>query len=234
MPQSQLRSPWQCLHVLVVSALLTCVAYSHALIPHMELAQPPALRALLVALDEWASSGTEPPPSMTPQLRNATFTTPDKLAFPAIPGIQTTRRYNEIGVLKDWIKPDMDLTRPYRTFVTQVDADGNEIAGIRLPDIAVPLATYTGWNTYRAPFPEGELCDRDGSYKAFATTRAGRETAKDPRRSLAERYVDHAAYVKQVEDAAARLVAARVLLTEDAASLIERAKSDDTKLRFAY
>ncbi len=87
------------------------------------------------------------------------------------------RRVNEIGVLKDWVKPDMDMSRPYRALVTQVDADGNEIAGILLPDIAVPLATYTGWNYYRAPYPEGELCDRDGTYKPFAATRAEREAA---------------------------------------------------------
>jgi hypothetical protein len=139
---------------------------------------------------------------------------------------------NAVGVLKDWVKPDMDMSKPYRAYVTQVDADGNEIAGIRLTDIAVPLATYTGWNYYRAPFPEGEVCDRDGSYKPFAATRAEREAANDPRRSLAERYGDHAAYVKQVEAAAAKLVAARVLLDEDAERLVARAKSDETRQRF--
>jgi hypothetical protein len=192
----------------------------------------PALRALLIALDEWASEGKTPPPSMTPHLRDATFTTPGELKFPAVPGIEVVRRMNAIGVLKDWVKPDMDMSKPYRAYVTQVDADGNEIAGIRLTDIAVPLATYTGWNYYRAPFPEGELCDRDGTYKPFAATRAEREAANDPRRSLAERYGDHAAYVKQVEAAAAKLVAARVLLDEDAERLVARAKSDETRQRF--
>jgi hypothetical protein len=192
----------------------------------------PALRALLVALDEWASDGQAPPPSMTPQLKTATFTTPAELKFPAIPGIEVVRRVNAIGVLKDWVKPEMDMTRPYATLVTQVDADGNEIAGIRLPDIAVPLATYTGWNYYRKPLPEGELCDRDGTYKPFARTRAEREAANDPRPSLAERYGDHAAYVKQVEGAAARLVTARLLLAEDAERLIARAKSAETAARF--
>ena len=192
----------------------------------------PALRALLVALDEWASEGRAPPPSTTPRLRDATLTTPEQLKFPALPGIVVARRMNAIGVLKDWVTPDMDMTKPYRVYVTQVDADGNEIAGIRLTDIAVPLATYTGWNYYKAPFTEGELCDRDGTYKPFAATRAERESANDPRRSLAERYGDHAAYVKQVEDAAANLVASRVLLPEDAARLIARAKSAATTQRF--
>jgi len=151
----------------------------------------------------------------------------------AIPGIQVVRRVNAVGVLKDWIKLDLDMTRPYRVFVTQVDADGNEIAGIRLTDIAVPLATYTGWNYYRAPFPEGELCDRDGTYKPFAATRAEREAANDPRQSLAERYGDHGGYAKQVEEAAAKLVAARLLLSEDAERLVARAKSEETRKRFA-
>jgi len=97
----------------------------------------------------------------------------------------------------------------------------------------VPLATYTGWNYYRAPFPEGELCDRDGTYKPFAATRVEREAANDPRRSLEERYGDHAAYVKRVTDAAAKLVAGRVLLAEDAERLVARANSDETRKRFA-
>ena len=205
----------------------------HCVNPRNPHSPTPALRALLVALDEWASDGRAPPPSMTPHLKDATFTTPAQLKFPAVPGIVTAKRMNEIGVLKDWVKPEMDMSKPYRAYVTQVDADGNEIAGIRLTDIAVPLATYTGWNYYKAPFPEGELCDRDGSYQPFAATRAEREAANDPRRSLEERYGNHAAYVKQVESAAARLVAARVLLAEDAERMIARAKSEETRKRFA-
>jgi len=192
----------------------------------------PALRALLIALDEWVD-GKAPPESRTPRIKDATFTTPDQLKFPAVPGLQVARRVNEIGVLKDWVKPEMDMSKPYRPLVAQVDADGNEIAGILLPDIAVPLATYTGWNLYKPPFTEGELCDRDGTYQPFAATRAGREAANDPRRSLEERYGDHAAYVKRVEEAADKLVAARLLLREDAGRFIARAKSDETAKRFA-
>jgi len=193
----------------------------------------PALRALLVALDEWASEGKAPPDSRTPRLKDGTFTTPDQLKFPDIPGVQVVRRMNEIGVLKDWVKAEMDMSKPYRVLVTQVDTDGNEIAGVLLPEIAVPLATYTGWNYYRAPFPEGELCDRDGTYRPFAATRAQREAQKDPRRSLEERYGNHAAYVKRFEDEANKLVAARLLLREDSERLIARAKSDETAKRFA-
>lgn len=193
----------------------------------------PALRALLVALDEWASEGKAPPESRTPHIKDATFTTPDQLKFPALPGIQVVRRVNEIGVLGDWVKPDMDMARPYRPLVTQVDTDGNEIAGVRLPEIAVPLATYTGWNYYRTPHPEGELCDRDGTYKPFAATRAEREAGNDPRRSIEERYGSHTDYLKRFEAAADQLVAGRLLLREDAERLVTRAKSDETAKRFA-
>jgi hypothetical protein len=191
----------------------------------------PAHRALLVALDEWVD-GKPPPDSRTPRIKDSTFTTPDRLKFPSIPGVQVARRVNAIGVLKNWVKPDMDMSRPYRTLVTQVDADGNETAGILLPEIAVPLATYTGWNYYRAPYPEGELCDRDGTHVPFAATRTEREAKGDPRLSLEERYGDHAAYLKRFEQAANKLVTERLLLREDAERLIARAKSAETAQRF--
>ena len=89
----------------------------------------------------------------------------------------------------------------------QVDADGNERAGIRLPDIAVPRGTFTGWNLYAAPYPDGELADRDGTFLAFAETRAAREAAGDPRPSLRERYADAAAYAAVGENARRRCCA---------------------------
>jgi hypothetical protein len=192
----------------------------------------PALRALLVALDEWVSDGKAPPASRTPRLRDETLVAPGEVRFPALPGIVVVRRVSEIGVLKDWTKPEMDMSRPYRPLVTQVDADGNEIAGILLPEIAVPLATHTGWNLYKAPYPEGELCDRDGTYVPFAATRAEREARNDPRPSLEERYTDHAGYVRRVEQAVKKLVSERLLLAEDGELFIAKAKSEDTARRF--
>lgn len=193
----------------------------------------PALRALLVALDEWASDGKPPPASRTPSIKDGTLVPPDRVKFPAIPGVQVVRRVNEIGVLRDWVKPEVDMSQPYRPLVTQVDADGNETTGILLPEIAVPLATHTGWNLYKAPFPEGELCDRDGTYVPFAATRAEREAKNDPRPSLEERYGDHAGYVRRMEEAANQLAAARLLLREDAERLVEKAKSPEVAKRFA-
>jgi len=193
----------------------------------------PGQRALLIALDEWVSEGKAPPASRTPRLKDGTLVMPDKVAFPAIPGVAVARRVSEFGVLKDWIKPEMDMTMPYRPLVPQVDADGNENSGILLPEIAVPLGTYTGWNLYKAPFPEGELCDRFGTYVPFATARAEREAAGDPRPSLEERYGDHSGYVRRVEEAVKKLVAERLLLAEDGELFIAKAQSGEVAKRFS-
>jgi len=192
----------------------------------------PALRALLVALDEWVSTGKAPPASLTPRIHDGTFTTFERLKFPAIPGVQTTQRMNDIRLIRDWIKPEVETAKPYGARVPQVDSDGNEIAGIRLPDIAVPLATHTGWNLYKTPFPEGELCDRDGTYVPFTTTRAEREKKNDPRLSLEERYGSHATYVKKVEESAQKLFLQRLMLQEDAERIVARAKSSEIAGRF--
>jgi hypothetical protein len=185
----------------------------------------PALRALLVALDEWVSTGRAPPASRVPHLKDGTLVAPDRTGFPAIPGAVAVREVNEVAPFGDWVRPAPDRSRAYRPLVAKVDADGNEVAGIRLPDIAVPVATYTGWNQYKPPFPEGEICDRDGSYLALAKTRAEREARGDPRPALAERYPSQAAYVGQVEKSVGELVKARLLLREDGDNFIAQAKA---------
>ena len=191
----------------------------------------PALRALLIALDEWVD-GKQPPASRVPSIRDGTFVAPEQVRFPAVPGMAVARRANEFGVLRDWVEPVMDMSKPYRTLVPQVDADGNETRGVRLPEIGVPLGTYTGWNLYREPYPQGELCDRNGSYRPFARTLAEREAAGDPRPSLAERYRDHAGYVQRFEEDARRLVSERLLLAEDAERLVARASSSEIAQHF--
>jgi hypothetical protein len=193
----------------------------------------PALRALTVALDQWVSEGTPPPESRTPTLKDKTLVAPENKSFPALADFAVARRANEIVLFGDWVNPKPDRNRQYVPLVAATDADGNEVAGIRLPDIAVPLATYTGWNLYKRPYPEGELCDRDGSYSAFAATRAEREKAGDPRASIEERYASHADYVEKIKKAAAELVAARLLLQEDADAYVTRASSETVKRRFA-
>lgn len=185
----------------------------------------PLLRALLVALDQWVSAGIEPPASRVPTLAKKTLTTVESLCFPVIPGTFVPRQMNRIVTRKDWIHPHADAA--YHALVPQVDADGNELAGVRLPDIAAPIATYTGWNLYKAPYPEGELCDREGSYLPFATTAAERQSQGDPRPSLAERYSTQDAYVQRVCEVVRELVAARLLLPEDATRFVDAAARCD-------
>jgi hypothetical protein len=183
----------------------------------------PALRALLVALDRWVTEGVAPPPSRVPTLGSGTLGPAETLKFPAIPGVQPPRFANDIPVLTDWVAPEHAGPSPYTALVPQVDADGNEVAGIRLPAIAVPLATYTGWNLYQAPYPEGELCDREGSYVPMARTKGERLAKGDPRPSLEERYPDHEAYMQRVKEVVHELAEARLLLPEDVARFIDEA-----------
>ena len=161
----------------------------------------PSVRALLVALDEWVVSGKAPPPSRVPTLSEGTLVEPDETGFPAIPGAAVATRTNQVG-------------KGYPTLVCKVDADGNEVAGVRLPDIAVPLATYTGWNEYKPPYPAGELADRDGSCLPFPTEK------------IAERYRSRADYRAKVQAAVDRLVKERLVLQEDADRYIERARAE--------
>jgi len=193
----------------------------------------PALRALTIALDRWVTEGIAPPPSRVPTLGARTLVAPGNAAFPNVQGFTVARTANKIAPFGDWTDPKPDDTKAYGPLVTQIDADGNEVAGIRLPDIAVPLATYTGWNLYKAPFPEGALCDRDGSHSAFASTRAEREAKNDPRRSLEERYGTHEMYVDLVRASAAQLARDGLLLPSDAGAYIVQAKSESVRKRFA-
>ena len=185
----------------------------------------PAVRALLVALDEWVVSGKEPPPSRVPTLAAGTLVEPDKTGFPAVPGAAVVKVANRVTPPVDWVSPVPTKT-PYRTLVCKVDADGNEAAGIRLPDIAVPLATYSGWNEYKPPYPKGELADRDGSCLPFPTDQAARQASGDPRPSIAERYAGGSDYVAKVQAVVAALAADRLLLAEDAEQYLERARSE--------
>jgi hypothetical protein len=193
------------------------------------------LRRLLVDLDEWVSGGSPPPPSRVPRRADGTLVPPlpqEAVGFPDIPGVTYNGvrhtgdlfffgpRY-ERGIID--VFPPLLLGSPYPALVPRTDADGNDIAGIRLPDVAVPLATYTGWNLR----PSGDGCDAAGMVIPFARTRAERLAKGDPRPSLEERYPDHASYVRAVADAADRLVRERLLLPEDARAYVQRAEESD-------
>ncbi|HJU15326.1 MAG TPA: alpha/beta hydrolase domain-containing protein [Stellaceae bacterium] len=191
--------------------------------PRNPVSATPALRALFRALEEWTTKGVAPPPSRVPMIADGTAVRAEEVRMPAIPGFAVAPGANPIVPPVDWVDPPARLDTCYGARVAAVDADGNEITGIRLPPVAVPLGTHTGWNVYREE--PCELCDRDGSFVPFARTRAERARTGDPRPSLAERYGDRAGYVAQVEAAAAALVAARLLLPEDMRAYVEAARA---------
>jgi hypothetical protein len=192
----------------------------HARNPHDP---TPALRALLSALDRWVTEGVEPPTSRVPTLTDGTLVAPEALQFPIIPEVQVPQAANRVDVLEDWVQAKAASARGYTPLVPQVGADGNEVAGIRLPTIAAPLATHTGWNLYRAPYPEGELCDREGSYLPLARTKAERLAKGDARPSLEELYGTREAYMQKVKEVVQELQEARLLLPEDATRFLDEA-----------
>jgi hypothetical protein len=182
----------------------------------------PALRALFLALEDWVSKGVPAPPSRVPSVADGTAVDSQDVTMPSVKGFAIAPGANRIGPPVDWVDPPARMDNFYGTRVSAVDADGNEVAGVRLPPIAVPLGTHTGWNVYRAE--PCERCDRDGSFIPFAGTKQQREAAGDPRPSLEERYRDCDAYVAAVRAACKALVAERLLLEEDAAAYVKAAK----------
>ena len=197
----------------------------------------PVLRAMLMNLVDWVKHGKAPPPSRHPRLKDHTLVSFDewKAQYPKIPGhhlpsqaYQPPRldfgpRFHSEGIA-DIIPPKAG--KPFRTLLPAVNADGNETSGILLPEVAVPLGTYTGWNL-RSPQVGAEtmLSPLDGMFIPFARTKAEREKTGDPRPSLEERYPSRAEYLSRLTDAAKKLKAEGFLLEEDVTRIIERASA---------
>jgi hypothetical protein len=192
----------------------------------------PAVRALFRALDRWVTDGKEPPPSAYPRFADGTLTPPDRAGWPAIPGFQLPQqplRAFHLNFGPDWSKGIVSVEPPevgtaFVVRVPAVDADGNVRAGIRLPDIAVPLATQAGWNYRDASIGAPErLAGEIGSYIPFARTRADRTRANDPRPSIEERYRNRDEYVGRFAAATLDLVERGYVLQEDVADLLKHA-----------
>jgi len=178
-----------------------------------------AQRALLVALDHWARQGVAPPPSRHPQLSDGTLVAQRDIKFPNLPAVQWPLHVPG-GFRADL--PGAFSVLPF--IVPQVDSDGNDLGGIRLPEQAVPLGTYTDWafRSEQSGAPD-TLVAMAGSYIPFAKTRGDREKNRDPRLSVEERYGTRAEYVRRVEEAAKKLAQERYLLQEDVAPIVEAA-----------
>jgi hypothetical protein len=193
----------------------------------------PLLRAALVNLDRWVGEGVEPPPSAVPRVADGSAVAAETTrgVYAAIPGArfpdQLPRPQRlDFGpaVERGIVSLPPKLGAPFVTLVSAVDGDGNERAGIRPPELRVPLATFTGWNPRH---PEqgapGDIMAMMGSTLAFARTAAERARTGDPRPSLEERYASRAAYLSRVRQDADGMVAARHLLAEDVDAVVERA-----------
>ncbi len=177
------------------------------------------MRALLRAWHEWAAAGTLPPPSQYPRLSDRTLVRIDGVRFPTIKGVADPRRIvGPARVIGGTVVPLPHL-------VPQVDRDGNDLAGIRDPEVAVPLATTTGWN-FRDPSVGNprDIYQLLGSYIPFAPTRAARQANGDPRLSLEERYRGVDDYLQRIRRSAMDLIRRRYLLAEDLDSILARAK----------
>ena len=176
------------------------------------------MRAILRAAYQWVESGTRPPDSRHATLRDQTLVQLKAIGFPAIPGVGDPRTIEGPGHLDEGHFAALPFLVP------KVDADGNEVAGIRVPELVVPLATTTGWN-FRAERVGNPttLYALLGSYVPFARTKAEREARRDPRLSVEERYRDREDYLGRIRTAAASLVKDRFLLQEDIDDVVQRA-----------
>jgi hypothetical protein len=183
------------------------------------------MRALLVAMDAWLRDGAAPPSSRYPRLADKTLVRAADVAFPALPGVRAPQMLPVGSRVANPLVARRGGTGAALPFlVPQTDRDGIELAGVRLPDIEVPLATYTGWN-YRNPAIGGptQLYPLLGSYIPFPATAEARAAAGDPRAAIVERYASKQAYLEKVQASADVLVAQRYLLAEDRAAVLERA-----------
>jgi hypothetical protein len=191
------------------------------------------MRSLILKLDAWVDNGTAPPASAYPTVAARTLVARPELKFPAIPGVDVPLEvqgperldfgpaFSTTGVAS--IEPPR-VGASFPALLPQVDADGNEIAGLRSPELAVPLATYMGWQLYRPELGrDDELVSLQGSYQPLPLDAAERQRTGDPRRAILERYPDRAHYLGLVEQAAEPLIAAGYLRGEDLSAILQQA-----------
>jgi len=192
-------------------------------------------RALITDMDQWVKSGTPPPPSTFPKIADGTLVPFSKWTFPKLPGVNLPKEYNlayHLDFGPAWGQGIVSneppkVGKPFAVLVPQSDADGNDLGGVRLPELAVPLATYTGWNLRD---PSIGAADQRvsflGSFIPFAKSRQEREKSGDPRPSISERYASSDQYMQKFADATKKLISERFLLAEDFQAVLERGRRE--------
>ena len=182
----------------------------------------PPMRALLLALQSWIAEGVAPPISRVPMRAHGTLVEAAQAVPVGIPGLPYAAIHTGASFSDQTVFPPRERGR-YPVFVPRADADGMALAGVRMLPLAVPQASYTGWNPRAEGFGAGSLFPLQGAVLPFAATRAERAQTQDPRLSIEERHTDNAAYLAAVRSAAAQMVTDRTLLPEDAQNAIELA-----------
>ena len=200
------------------------------------------MRALLGAMDAWVKDGKEPPPSQYPRISEDRLVSLGALQYPKIPGVSVPAHpekayradygpeFRTAGIVT--IEPPK-IGNPFPILVPQVDTDGNETSGVRMPELQVPLATYAGWNLRAKEIgAPDEMFSMAGSWIPFPKTKAQRDEIRDPRLSIEERYSGRAEYLAKIAAAARKLVDGGFLLDRDVAAIVEHgAKEWDSLAR---
>lgn len=192
-------------------------------------------RALITDMNEWVSDGTEPPASVYPKIADKTLVPLPSWLFPKIPGVNTPHEFNlayRLDLGPQWKQGIVSneppkVGKPYPGLIPQTDSDGNDLGGVRLPELQVPIATYTGWNL-RDPgigAPDRRLSFL-GSFIPFAKTAQDRQSSGDPRPSIAERYASRDQYTGQYAQAALKLIQQRFMLAEDLPAVLARGQEE--------
>jgi Alpha/beta hydrolase domain len=192
-------------------------------------------RALITDMDQWVRNGTQPPSSTYPKIAAGTLVSREKWTFPAIPGVTLPQEYNvayHLDFGPQWtqgiITNEPPIVGPaFTVLVPQSDADGNDLGGVRLPELEVPLATYTGWNLRDPSIGAPEQRESFlGSFIPFARTQQDRERSGDPRPSVAERYASREQYMEKFSASAQKLIHERFLLAEDLPVVVARGQRE--------
>jgi hypothetical protein len=192
-------------------------------------------RAMLDALDKWATAGEAPPPSQVPRVADGTLVPMEvwREQFPTIPGASVPREPNQLphmdfgpdedkGILAQE-PPIVHNERGYTVLIPAVDADGNDSAGVRCPMVQAPLGTYVGWNIRARGFAGGAMHEFSGGYIPLPEDDQVRAATGDPRPSIIARYGTAAGYVAAIEQASRALVADGLMLEEDVERCMARA-----------